>query len=451
MKKLVTGLILMAILLSASCEAFFSGNTGEDGIVTLVLRDSAAGTFRSLFDPPKDPNGEVIWPDLENARIRVSAVAGNVVREYTVAGDGEWKFSVPAGGPYGVDFSASVIHDPDAEADLFPFVKSFGAEVRVERVRAGSTQTIRLPLRVRETAIMAPYRPEGQGANTGVFAPFYDLPAEYPGNAGYVSRNFDTDPDYYFEIDPYGRLITTIGGVSHIQMAENLGDLNSLVNPVLVHFYGFAYQLPEGDLYFTYTYGSGNTYHFSRESNNLLGDISSTFGPALSSPLITIDEDGTLYGIQNNNSISVWDMAGGYEGEPSYSLDTNRISGKVAPEGTVELFSDIKALNGRLYALLHIKEGEANYHALAAIPLESVKNGNVEGMWFMGEKVPDFGAVRESREGFFHPKKIVGWGPDRLYVFDETQLPEGQDNYYRIVEVDIGNRQISGVGLFVKK
>jgi hypothetical protein len=51
-----------------------------------------------------------------------------------------------------------------------------------------------------------------------------------------------------------------------------------------------------------------------------------------------------------------------------------------------------------------------------------------------------------SLEGFFGPKKIVGWGPERIYVYDQ-QGDSGA--FHRIVEVDLRDRRISGAGLVV--
>jgi hypothetical protein len=181
----------------------------------------------------------------------------------------------------------------------------------------------------------------------------------------------------------------------------------------------------------------------------------------LSSTIITIDEGGTLYGLTQSNGqtrISAREMSKYWE--------TDLASIVVNPAVIKELLDfneeydqaeilDLKALNGYLYALLYVKhEGEDKYNDyFAAIPLESVKNGTVAGSWFAGgpsvDELPEgHDTTPRSQEGFFGPKKFVGWGPDRIYIYDDHGASDG---FYRIVEVDLRNRGISKAGLVVDR
>jgi hypothetical protein len=113
----------------------------------------------------------------------------------------------------------------------------------------------------------------------------------------------------------------------------------------------------------------------------------------------------------------------------------------------------LKAQNGYLYALLFVRfdseSGEEYYDYFAAIPIESIKQGNVQGAWYAGGQSVDeldegHDRTSKSLEGFFGPQKFAGWGPERVYVYDYNG--DG-DRFHRIVEVDLLNRKISKAGL----
>jgi hypothetical protein len=469
MKKLFAGFILIPVFLAVSCDVFFSNNTGEEGNVTLSLDHedvgTGAGEGSASFDLPDPGDGGDTFPNLGDSRLVVYNSAGKSLRSYTFPqGQGSLTFSVPAGGPYWVDFTAPVQHPDSPENDPFPFVKSFGATVKLDAVEKGSNQELFLPLRVRETAIMTPYMPlshEGREIRTDVFAPFYDLPELYPaGPVGYVDRKGISN-NGAFDVDPYGRLLTTIDSEKKIHRIERLNNGNSEVfvdSLSFASFHGLAFNLQDGDLYFVFQFW--NNYYFDAKSNILGNRIDEVINQyKLSSPIITIDEAGILYGLGQSNEqmyISARQKQHYWGSESSSSVRLDPATLKELLDFNAEYdqaeILDLKALNGYLYALLYVKhEGKDNYNDyFAAIPLESIQNGTAAGSWFVGgtsvDELPE-GHDRGpgSREGFFGPKKFAGWGPDRIYIYDYNG--SGEQRFHRIVEVDLRNRGISKAGL----
>ncbi|MDR1278372.1 MAG: hypothetical protein LBK02_06450, partial [Treponema sp.] len=117
MKKAIACFALLAACLFAACNVFFTNNTGEEGSLTLSLGSGgpAAGTHDAgaiFYLPGSDENGEgVAFPTLGNSRIVVYNSAGKILRDYSFTqGQASLQFSIPAGGPYWVDFSAPVVH-----------------------------------------------------------------------------------------------------------------------------------------------------------------------------------------------------------------------------------------------------------------------------------------------------------------------------------------------------
>jgi hypothetical protein len=403
--------------------------------------------------------------------------AGKILRDYSFAqGQTSLQFSLPAGGPYWLDFSAPVVHPDAIETELndeiapdpFPFVKSFGATVKVDTVEKGSNRELFLPLRVRETAIMVPYGyNEDKYVDTTHFTPFYDMHEKYPEySVETVLPSIDRGTDEIcFDFDPYGR-IYAIGG--------NLLRFNDFLSSDVIYDNlsqstigrGLAFNLRNGHLYHAYQLDG---YHLLE--HDVSGQESEEISPPnnilqLNSAIITIDEEGTLYGIgrnnndtNNNGKISVYPMGAYFAGEDIdeklvSSFDIDKLFGFLGRENPDKWgIFDLKAQNGYLYAILYVyfEQEKKYYDYFAAIPLESIKQGNVKGAWYVGgtsvdeldEKDHNVGS--NSLEGFFGPKKFVGWGPERIYVYDYNGV-DGE-TYHRIVEVDLLNRKISRAGL----
>jgi hypothetical protein len=460
MKKAYFACTLAVMFLFAACGEFFNLSGGE-GTFIYIPADSAAPASGSSFYTPG------IQPPLESPRIGVYNSAGKLIRE--AAGAGKLEFTIPAGGPYWVDFSAAVSHprtEDGGEAtgqDNFPFVKSFGATVKIEEVRAGSSQEISLPLRVRETAIMVPYMPYegGQGVNRNVFVPFYDLPGEFPKeNPPSINKEID---EICFDFDPFGRLFamekTSIIPILEIiekdvYRRDNLSSQQTKVNtlPSSTDQHGLAFSLLDGYLYYSYK-SVGGSYNISKYYPYSYGSLGSPSGESnLSSAIITIDDEGILYGVaivEKDNisgaAIAARQPGSYWEAADGASVFITSIFEKILPDLPADSISsenilDLKALNGYLYMLCRITDDVY----LAAVPLEAVRTGTLGGgAWFIGALPGENQAAHDpyTLEGFWGAQKIVGWGPDRLYVYDRS------NEIHRIVEVDTGNRRISRAGL----
>jgi hypothetical protein len=183
----------------------------------------------------------------------------------------------------------------------------------------------------------------------------------------------------------------------------------------------------------------------------------------LDSAIITIDEEGILYGLTNvgeETHITAREMPNYWKKEgieiPLDAGTLEELLNFTEKPSKVEFF-DLKALNGYLYALLCVHyqddttDHTAYYDCFAAIPLESIKQGNVKGSWYVGGQSVDElddNQGSNSLEGFFGPKKFAGWGPDRIYVYDNQGTSyNDRKGFHRIVEVDLLNRKISRAGL----
>jgi hypothetical protein len=459
---------LVLVLLSlcfAACNVFFSNNTGEEGTVSLSLGEG--GAYTGVFDGSVDfggaptADGQPLYPDLGNPRIAVYDASGKALRSSTFSGGSlSWDFSLPAGGPYWVDFSAPVQHPAAPQEDPFPFVKTFGATVKIDRVDPGSTRDLLLPLRVRETAIMAPYTREKQ---TGVFAPFYDLPIQYPDRpiGTYVDRGNVGADDLSLDFDPYGRLITTVGNSERLYRIENFNDsgrkrISSEFN--VVDFNAVAFNLQNGELYISSAVAN-NKFDIGGVPANwfdgVLNWFSGWWSKGLSSPYFTIDEEGAFYTISGGK---IYRTAHGSQSASFDIADIIDPAGQEWDEANVveRTILDLKALNGYLYILLFVLDKQGQYYDyFAAVPVDAIKREAVKGAaWFAGGRSVDqldegYNTDPYSRKGFFGPKKIVGWGPERVYVYDLHGVDH--DGFHRIVEVDIGSRGISKAGLVVKK
>jgi hypothetical protein len=456
---------LAAALFFAACGEFFNAQSGE-GTFIYIPPEGAAPSLGSSFNTP------AVYPGLESPRIGVYNPAGKLIRE--AAGSGKLEFTVPAGGPYWIDFSAAVSHPrtedggPDTETDNFPFVKSFGATVKIEKVRAGSSQEISLPLRVRETAIMVPYSyNQDKNVNRNVFVPVYDLPGAFPGGGIHsIDKGID---EICFDFDPFGRLFAMekvkafdiIPAGTYVCQRDNLSGDRKIVNTVgsFGNSHGLAFNLLDGYLYYSYrSILLNNPYYLSvydvssqsyvRKDNSL---------SHLSSAIITIDDEGILYGVtgQEADTAITVRKPGSYwkaDGDGVSSLFIKSIFEKALPDGdsgdyiTSESILDLKALNGYLYMICRQNEDFPAF--FAAVPLEAVRTGNpAGGAWFVkGLTVDDLAtAASDTLEGFLGARKFAGWGPDRLYVYDT----QGNTDYgtHRIVEVDLGNRRLSKAGM----
>jgi hypothetical protein len=452
MKKTALGGILILACLAVSCNLFFSGNTGEEGSLSFSLGEGGAYTGGS-GDSAALGNVPGVYPSLGNPRIVVYDASGKALRSYAFTGDSSSReFSLPAGGPYWVDFSATVQHPADTTGDPFPFVKSFGAMVKLDAVEKGSSRELPLPLRVRETAIMAPYMP----GRTDVFVPFLDFPAEYPAvpSGAFVDRDGISDP--CFDFDPYGRLITTakrrglLLPVSGVLTAEAFdSEHEQFISSFLTDTEALAFNLRDGTLYRTTSVPLSSGYSVNPVSSSgfweSLGDvISSLFSSGeLTSPLITTDEEGAFYVIKGDSIIRATEA-----GTVSFGIadiidpagqdwNNSAVSGRE--------IRDLKALNGYLYMLVHIKALSQSYHYFAALPLESIKAGNAQAAWFAGGTSQAELSGSGSLAGFFEPKKIIGWGPERIYVYDVS------GGFHRTVEVDLRSRGISRAGLVLPR
>jgi hypothetical protein len=302
---------------------------------------------------------------------------------------------------------------------------------------------------------MVPYMPGGSGnMRTDVFAPFFDLPAEYPAvsSGGFVNR--ENLNDLCFDFDPYGRLYATLKSPSQLYRIENLkagGGKKVSPDINLNTFNNAAFNLRDGQLYLI---TSGKKIvavprNWVAGFWDLVGDL---FSDDVSSPVFTIDEEGAFYTIPGKGEISRTK-----DGKTdSFDIaDIIKPAGQGWDEAKVEKreILDMKALNGYLYVLLYVflNDGERrDYDYFAAIPLEAIKTGTVKGAgWAVGGRSADQlgggrNTGRDSTEGFFGPKKIVGWGPERIYVYDFHNDKAG---FHRIVEVDLRGRRISKAGL----
>jgi hypothetical protein len=458
MKKAALAGVLILACLAASCNLFFSGNAGEDGSLSFSLGEGGAYTGVS-GDPAAFgdvPGGYPVPgdnPSLGNPRIVVYDASGKALRNYDFAGDSSsWEFSVPAGGPYWVDFSAPVQHPADPASDPFPFVKSFGATVKLDAVEKGSSRELFLPLRVRETALMAPYMP----GRTDVFVPFLDFPAEYPAASPGPFVDREGIIDLCLDFDPYGRLITTAnrGGVLFpifgVLTAETFDSEQHITNNLFSTTEALAFNLRDGNSYYTtsdvlrggYSVNPVSETGFWESLGNTLSSLFSS--GALASPLITTDEEGAFYVIQGNSIVRA-------TGAGAVSFDIADIidpAGQGWNDTTVSerKILDLKALNGYLYILLYIKDSSQVYNYFAALPLGAIKGENVRGAaWFAGGKSQAELSGSGSLAGFFEPKKIVGWGPERIYIYDIS------GDFHRTVEVDLRGRRISGAGLVLSR
>jgi hypothetical protein len=351
--------------------------------------------------------------------------------------------------------------------DPFPFVKSFGATVKLDTVEKGSNRELFLPLRVRETAIMVPYRynEEDKYVDTTHFTPFYDMPEKYPAySVETVLPSIDRGTDKIcLEFDPYGRVFTTGRSIQLLRLFRfndffSNGSIYGL-SDTLTEARGLAFNLRNGRLYHAYNLTSSVYYLLEHDVSSQ--DFKETSPPNsishLDSAIITIDEEGMLYGIEDeNNKISVRPMGSYYSRDnPVSTFDIDNLIDFLGREieSTPEIL-DLKALNGYLYMLLAVLQNDVYYDYFAAIPLESIKQGNVKGAWYVGGTSvdeldgKDHNVGSNSLEGFFGPKKFVGWGPDRIYVYDYQGSNDNYPNgFHRIVEVDLLNRKISRAGL----
>jgi hypothetical protein len=82
MKKIPLGFALILVCLTASCDLFFSDNTGAEGSVTLSLGDGSAytGVFNGAASFTGIPGGEGGgFPDLGDSRIVVYNSAGKAL------------------------------------------------------------------------------------------------------------------------------------------------------------------------------------------------------------------------------------------------------------------------------------------------------------------------------------------------------------------------------------
>jgi hypothetical protein len=452
MKTAYCGFVLAAAFLCASCGELYNGQSGEGTFVYIPAEGPVVPAADSLFDVPGK------FPALGNVRLGAYNASGKMIRE--AAGNGKLEFTLPAGGPYWLDFSAPVIHDSNPETDPFPFVKSFGATVKIEKVTAGSSREISLPLRVRETVIMVPYLYSDKELSKAVFVPFYDLPAQYPVSGPLVSVDKGME-EICFDFDPFGRLFAMESGVlgKCVYRRNTLSSPKELINtlPSSTGEHGLAFNVLNGRLYYAYLGGTGlnqNKYVLSEYdvSRSGQGTLKQNTASNLSSALITIDEEGFLYGVtgpKNDIEITVRKQ-GAYWTESSSSLSMRSVAGSLPEDnGIVENISDLKALNGYLYVLFTVISGNNGY--CAAIPLESVRAGTLGGAWFAGSMMsgeqtgaPDL----FSTAGFYGLKKFVGWGPDRLYIYDVHG--NGEDSFHRIVELNLRDRKISKAGLIVE-
>jgi hypothetical protein len=473
---LAAGLLILA-LFAGSCT-FFSDNTGEEGEVVFslgngVIPGPADGDTSFEIPGLQGHGGDHLLPDLGESRLVVYDAGGKALRSYTFTpGQSAVTFSVPAGGPYRVDFSAPVSHPTDPADDPYPFAKSFGATATLDTVEKGSSRELFLPLRVRETAIMVPYMPgSDQEVRTDVFVPFVDLPSgDYRAGLA-VNRIIERGIDEVcLDFDPYGRiymmgkvLVSVLSGVIRV---DDFSARQDMVNdlPSFTGEHGLAFNLRNGRLYYAYRSAIGGTYMLSEYDVSGQNRRLTNNASQLTSTIITIDEEGTLYGT-NGDKISVRSM-GSYTGQNANGNTVSlfdirgiisdfpgRKDGEEPPEPHI---IDLQALNGYLYALLYIYRDGGYYDYFAAIPLESIKQGTVEGVWHVGGRSvdelddEDYDTAPNSREGFFGPKKFAGWGPDRIYVYDyHGGGDSGGGAFHRIVEVDIRNRGISKTGLIV--
>jgi hypothetical protein len=459
MKRIYCGLILTAALFFAACSELFNGQTGEGTFIYLPPEGAVPAADTSFALPAE-------YPVLGQARIGVYNGAGKLIRN--AGGSGKLEFTIPAGGPYWVDFSAPVIHAAEADKDLFPFVKSFGATVKIDAVTAGSTREITLPLRVRETAIMVPYRLEVDVVRRSVFVPFYELPAAYPSDEpSYFDKGTD---EICFEFDPFGRLFAMeryLSVFNYVYRRETLGSQKDDVNtlPSSADEHGLAFNVLNGHLYYAYRSTVDSKLYIS-EYDVSNGDKREENDPSrLSSALITIDEEGFLYGVTRSDdegySITVREQ-GKYWEETPPSLSMNALAenllGFKDDDGyKVGDIFDMKALNGYLYLIFYIQttagEDAQYYDYFAAVPLESVRAGNSGGAWFTGgqsvdQTVEDGKTIDPlSLAGFYGPQKFAGWGPDRIYVYDYNSPTSHTNEFHRIVEVDLRDRAISKAGL----
>jgi hypothetical protein len=467
MKKLKV-LAALPLCFAVSCNVFFSNNTGEEGAVTLSLEEGGIYTggsdgFTGSGDSavyggmvPAGEGGQPASPDLGDPRIVIYDASGKALRSYTLAGNqSSWDFSLPAGGPYQVDFSAPVQHPANPQDDKFPFVTSFGATARLDSVAAGSSQDLVLPLRVRETAIMAPYMRE---KNSGVFAPFYDLPPEYPeGEVLFINRG-DVD-ELCLDFDPYGRLFTTVDDSKNLYRIENWIKKERIKSTLFSgNFLNVAFNFQNGALYRSNSSGLGNVYTVTGiPSGSFVTDLidavkNVVFPDDLTLPIFTVDETGAFYTISD---AKIYRTASDGQSTSCNIADIIDPAGQDwAETPDNRQIIDLKALNGYLYVVLVVHFGadttKRYYDYVAAVPLESIKNGAGEAAWFAGGKSVDEldeKLDRYSLKGFFGPVKIVGWGPERIYVYDHHDA--GDAGFRRIVEVNLRDHTISRAGLVV--
>lgn len=446
MKTAYCGFVLAAALVCASCSELYNGQSGEGTFVYMPPEGPAVPAQGSSFDVPGK------FPALGSARLGVYNASGKMIRE--AGGSGKLEFSLPAGGPYWLDFSAPVIHDLNPETDPFPFVKSFGATVKIEKVTAGSSREISLPLRVRETAIMVPYSTDGE-VNETVFVPLYELPAEYPvPSPPYLDKGTE---EICFDFDPFGRLFAMENIINenskYVYRRDTLFSQGTRVNTLLpssTEEHGLAFNVLNGRLYYAYLSSIPSHPYYLSEYDG------SSSGPGtpikngqlnLASALITIDEEGFLYGVvidqHDQLSLTARKQGAYWAGSPVLSMKSILEDLLEVKGYAVETIADLKALNGYLYILFGAGDGKY----CAAIPLESVRAGTLKDAWFAGGAAFEEGQTGApdpySTAGFYGPEKFVGWGPDRLYVYDVWY----DDSRHRIVELNLRDRKISKAGL----
>jgi hypothetical protein len=459
MKKLLVLAALPILCFAAACNIFFSNNAGDEGGVTLSLGDG--GAYTGVFEGNTAAFGDAPagLPDLGDPRIVIYDASGKALRSSTfTGGSSSWNFSLPAGGPYWVDFSAPVQHPADPKKDEFPFVKSFGATVKVDKVEAGSNRDLFLPLRVRETAIMAPYTISNNEVPTNVWAPFYDLPAEYPeAGVNYISRRGVGDNNLNLDFDPYGGLLTTADDAKWLYRIKNLKDPFQEISKTSTS--NVAFNLQDGELYISSETADDGKFRIGKVPANwlqgMLNWLSGLWLKGLSSSIFTVDEDGALYTIVDSKI---------YRTTLDDQFASFNIADIIDPTGQdwadgdpARKILDLKALNGYLYVLLYIQDEQDHYYDyIAAVSLDSIKKGTGRAAWAAGGRSVDElqgdNINPDSLEGFFGPKKIVGWGPDRIYVYDYQEYDSNPDKRFRrIVEVDIRNRRISRAGLVVRR